>query len=103
MAYKLALPLGSQIHDVFHVSLLRKHLGPITSTSIQLPFVSDTLIVLPQPEVVLDRRVLRKGKYNPENEILVKWVGVPAKDATWENEWCFTKSYPNFILVEKDP
>ncbi|RVW26324.1 Transposon Tf2-12 polyprotein [Vitis vinifera] len=103
VAYKLALPLGSQIHDVFHVSLLKKHLGPVTATSTQLPPVSDTSTVLPQPEAVLDRRVIHKGKYRPKSEILVKWVGVPAEDATWENEWRFTKSYPDFILVDKDP
>ncbi|KAL6313182.1 hypothetical protein AAG906_016770 [Vitis piasezkii] len=102
VAYKLALPLGSQIHDVFHVSLLKKHLGPVTATSTQLPPVSDTSTVLPQPEAVLDRRVIHKGKYRPKSEILVKWVGVPAEDATWENEWRFTKSYPDFILVDKD-
>ena len=101
--YKLALPLGSQIHDVFHVSLLKKHLGPVTATSTQLPPVSDTSTVLPQPKVVLDRQVIHKGKYRPKSEILVKWVGVPAEDATWENEWRFTKLYPDFILVDKDP
>ena len=103
VAYKLALPPGSQIHNVFHVSLLRRHLGSITPTSTQLPPVSDTSIILPQPEVVLDRHVISKGKYRPKSEILVKWVGAPAADATWENEWRFTKSYPDFILVDKDP
>ncbi|KAJ0082797.1 hypothetical protein Patl1_12022 [Pistacia atlantica] len=73
VAYKLALSPGSQIHDVFHVSLLRKHLGPITPTSTQLPPVLDTSTVLPQPEVVLDRYVIHKGKYHPKSEILVKW------------------------------
>ncbi|KAL6340300.1 hypothetical protein AAG906_040737 [Vitis piasezkii] len=90
MAYKLALPPGSQIHDVFHVSLLRKHLGPVSPTSTQLPLTSDISTIFPQPEVVLDRRVIHKGKYCPKSEIL-------------ENEWRFTKSYPDFILVDKDP
>jgi hypothetical protein len=101
VAYKLALPPGSQIHDVFHVSLLRKHLGPVTPTSPDLPPVSVTLVVLPQPEVILDRRVIHKGNYRPKSEILVKWVGAPAEDATWENEWRFSKSYPDFSLVDK--
>jgi hypothetical protein len=72
VAYKLALPPGSQIHDVFHVSLLRKHLGPVTPTSPDLPPVSVTSVVLPQPEVILDRRVIHKGNYRPKSEILVK-------------------------------
>lgn len=37
VAYKLALPSGSQIHNVFHVSLLRSHLGLVTQVSPQLP------------------------------------------------------------------
>ncbi|XP_020258368.1 uncharacterized protein LOC109834758 [Asparagus officinalis] len=91
VAYKLALPPGSQVHDVFHVSLLKKHLGPITPTSTQLPPVSETSTILPQPEAILNRCVIRKCKYRPKSEILVKWVGAPAEDATWENEWCFHK------------
>jgi len=98
VAYKLALPSGSQIHDVFHVSLLRKHLGPVTPSSPELPPVSVTSVSLPQPEVILDRRVIRKGNYHPKSEILVKWVGAP-----WENEWRFSKSYPDFLLVDKVP
>ena len=103
VAYKLALPPGSQIHDVFHVSLLRKHMGPVSPTSTQLSPVSDISTILPQPEVVLDRCVIHKGKYCPKSEILVKWIGALAEDATWENEWRFTKSYLDFILVNKDP
>ena len=47
VAYRLALPLGSQIHDVFHVSKLRRHLGPVTHVSSQLPPLSADDTVLP--------------------------------------------------------
>jgi hypothetical protein len=50
----------------------------------------------------LDHRVIRKGKYWSTSEVLVKWRGAPTEDATWENKWCFTKSYLIFILVDMD-
>lgn len=102
IAYKLALPLGSQIHNVFHVSLLRKHLGSVPLASPRLPPVSETSTLLPQPEAILDRRVIRKGTYRPKPQILVKRAGAPVEDATWETEWRFAKTYPDCILEDKD-
>lgn len=85
MSYKLTLPPDSQIHNVLHVSLLHKYLGSIPPTIAQLPPVSETATILPQPEAVIDHWVVHKGKYHPKNEILVKWVGAPVEDAIWEN------------------
>lgn len=104
VAYKLELPAGSQIHNVFHVSLLRKFEGSVQvpPTAVQLPTISDSSTIIPQPETILDRRVVQKGKYRPRTEILVTWVGAPSEDATWENLWRFSKSYPTFILADKD-
>jgi len=64
--------------------------------------VSDTSKILPQPEAVLATHVIRKGLYRPKTEILVKWAGAPIEDATWENRWRFSKTYPDFILADKD-
>ncbi|KAH9651124.1 hypothetical protein KPL70_026631 [Citrus sinensis] len=73
VAYKLALPAGSQIHNVFHVSLLKKFVGHVPPAVMELPPVSeDTSTILPQPECVLDKRIIRKGAYRPKTEILVK-------------------------------
>ena len=102
MAYRLALPSSSQIHDVFHVSLLRKYLGPKPQATPTLPPIFGDSTVLPAPELILDRRIIQKGKYRPKMEVLVKWIGAPAEDATWKNLWRFSKVYPKFILVDKD-
>ncbi|XP_073056965.1 uncharacterized protein [Primulina eburnea] len=102
VAYKLALPPGSQIHNVFHVSLLRKNLGPIIPISAQIPPVADDSTILPQPEVILNRRVIQKGKFQPRSEVLGKWKGTQVEDATWENAQRFAKMYPEFILEDKD-
>jgi hypothetical protein len=85
VADKLDLPVGAQIHNVFHVSLLRKHFGPLDLPIVPLPPVSADVQILPEPEVVLDRRVVQKGKYRPRTEVLVQWKGASREDATWEN------------------
>lgn len=41
VAYRLALPLSFLIHNIFHVSMLRKHVGPVTTISTQLPPMTD--------------------------------------------------------------
>lgn len=66
MAHRLALPSGSQVHDEFHVSLLRKHLGSSIPPSPEFPLVSDVSAILAQPKAVLDRRSILKGKYRPK-------------------------------------
>ena len=102
MAYRLARPKGSLIHNVFHVSKLRKHIGPVQSVSSQLPPVSEEATVLPQPEAVLAHRKVQKGKYRPKREVLIKWKGAPVEDATWENAWRLCKTFPSFILEDRD-
>ncbi|KAK0581055.1 hypothetical protein LWI29_009407 [Acer saccharum] len=95
VAYRLELPVGSLIHDVFHVSLLKPHFGSLP-TSLQLPPLTDVHTILPQPESILDSRVIKRGNYRSKEEILVKWVGAPAEDATWENKRRLLHTYPTF-------
>lgn len=102
MTYKLALPLSFKIHNVLHVSLLRKHLGPITQTIPHLPPTLANLTILLQPKVVMDYCIIYKGKYWPRKDVLIKWSNALTEDVIWENEWCLTKIYPYFILTNKD-
>ncbi|KAL5779678.1 hypothetical protein ACOSQ2_010415 [Xanthoceras sorbifolium] len=83
VAYRLALPNGAQIHDVVHVSLLRKHLGDRPVPLQYLP-------------------LLQTRRYQPRTKILVKWSGASVEDATWKNFRRFSRTYPTFILADKD-
>ena len=65
----------------FTLVCLRSVLAPVTVMP-KLPYAAADATLLPQPEAVLDSRVIQKGSYRPKEEILVKWMGAPAEDAT---------------------
>ena len=102
VAYRLELSVSSLIHDVFHVSLLKRHVGTTPPASVILPPVSKASTLLLQPEVILDKRIIQKGRYYLRTDILVKWLNAPVEDATWENQRRFSRLYPEFILADKD-
>ena len=80
----------------------KKKWGPVSeATVVSLPPVSADATLLPEPEFILDRRVVQKGKYRPKTEVLVQWKGAPPEDASWENLWRFSKAYPEFSLADK--
>jgi len=77
LAYKLEFPIGSQIHDVFHISLPKPKLESVTPVSSTLPSMSDNSTVMPQPKFILNNHLIRKGNYCPKTEILVQWKEAP--------------------------
>jgi hypothetical protein len=69
VAYELALPEGSAIHPVFHVSQLKSAEGTRITTDATMP---DLLQELKIPTEVLESRLLRKGnKVIPQ--LLIRW------------------------------
>ncbi|GJW78910.1 putative mitochondrial protein [Tanacetum coccineum] len=76
VAYKLDLPESSKIHDVFHVSLLKKSHGNHFVSS-ALPVVSDLGHFIPLPLKILDKRMIKKNNVVVA-EVLVHWSN------TWE-------------------
>lgn len=69
VAYRLALPAGSKIHNVFYVSQLKLVLGSHHQVN-PLPILdSDTDIFVLLPELILDTKYNDKGVL----EVLVHW------------------------------
>ncbi|XP_071902588.1 uncharacterized protein [Coffea arabica] len=85
VTYKLKLPAGTKLHHVFHVSLIKKKLGPIQNNSPKLPEL-DTQDQCPlQPEAILKRRVILRDE-KPIIQFLIKWNHLDYEEASWEDK-----------------
>lgn len=95
VAYRLQLPEGAKIHDVFYVSLLKKKLSPLCSPVPTLPHTDNNGALVTVPQQILNSRKLQQPKGEVQ-QILVKWSNLPSNHATWENLSDFQAKYPNF-------
>ena len=59
VAYELELPIGSKIHNVFHVSCLNKVIGQHISISYTLPPLDDEVQLVLIPDKILKTREIR--------------------------------------------
>lgn len=89
VAFRLKLPTGVRLHDVFHVSLLRPYLNPTEAfpdrTCPPPPRILADGDFAYEIQDILDKRV-RKRNGKTANQYLVLWKGYPRSDATWEFE-----------------
>ncbi|GKA86980.1 ty3-gypsy retrotransposon protein [Tanacetum coccineum] len=100
VAYRLALPVTSKIHPVFHVSILKPFLGSESEAVAEIPGESDEGFVVEQPLTVCGSRfVLRDGSL--VKQVLVQWAGRSPEDATWEYLSDFRAAYPAYDLEDK--
>jgi hypothetical protein len=94
VAYQLALPANLRIHNVFHVSLLKKYVHDPTHmidwNLVQVEpegeFQVEPLRILDQREITLRNRVVAQVK--------VQWKHFSPEEATWELEGDLWKSHP---------
>ncbi|GAV70150.1 Chromo domain-containing protein [Cephalotus follicularis] len=96
--YKLALPPSlSSVHDVFHVSILRKY-RPDPSHILQwepLQLESD-MNFIESPVQILDRRIKQlRNKGVPLVKVL--WQYHESEEATWEREDDMKAMYPHLF------
>ncbi|KAL6277398.1 hypothetical protein ACE6H2_020999 [Prunus campanulata] len=95
VAYRLALPSElSRIHDVFHVSMLRKYMPDPSHVLEQQPMqLREDLSYDEEPVQILDRKeqVLRSRSI-PMVKVL--WRSQTVEEATWEPEEQMRAQYP---------
>ena len=97
VAYELELPEGSKIHNVFHVSCLKKALGQHAVASPELPPLDEEGKLVLVPEGIADWRE-RRLRNKMVREYLIKWKNLPLEDATWEGEEIL--QHPSLQLLE---
>ena len=88
VAYKLQLPTGTQLHDVFHVNQLKKHLGRAAVPNATLPLLTADGKVKNAPLSILQcRQVPRSvGAYDVAvPQWLIHWENLSPAEATWED------------------
>ena len=98
LAYQLALPPElARIHNVFHVSMLRKYIAdpshvlqeqPISLTR-DLSYEEEPVQILDRKEQVLRNKTIRLVK--------VLWRSHQVEEATWESEEQMMQQYPNLF------
>jgi hypothetical protein len=81
VAYKLELPVDSQVHPVFHVSRLKPFTPDFSPVFSDLPKVAELDKGQPALEEILDRRLVKKGNAAIP-QVLIRWSGNPAESAT---------------------
>ncbi|CAL2265878.1 unnamed protein product [Prunus armeniaca] len=95
VAYRLALPIElSRIHNVFHVSMLRKYMPDPSHILEHQPMeLSEDLTYEEQPVQILDRKEQRlRSRSIPVVKVL--WRSQTVEEATWEPEAQMRTEYP---------
>eukprot|EP00253_Pinus_taeda_P002818 PITA_02818 len=101
VAYQLALPSHIWVHNVFHVSLLKKYVYDpkhiIKWQDIQVEPEGEVLVkplkILDRREVTLRKQAITQGK--------VQWQHFGPDEATWEDEELIKKAYPRLFMAER--
>ena len=96
VAYKLELPQGSRIHDVVHVSQLKRHLPPqhqVSDISTISVLTSDSSV---QPLAVLaSRSIQRGGVAVPQVQVI--WDTASPPSMTWEDKNSLRQRFPQAL------
>ncbi|XP_074304075.1 uncharacterized protein LOC141638632 [Silene latifolia] len=95
VAYRLALPPSiDRVHNVFHVSQLRKYVSdPSHVLEVENIELDEAITYAEVPKEILDRKV--RNTRNGETVLLnVLWSNHNVEEATWEPEEAMKERYP---------
>eukprot|EP00253_Pinus_taeda_P015651 PITA_15651 len=101
VSYQLALPSHIRVHNVFHVSVLKKYVYDprhiISWQDIQVEPEGEFMV---EPVNMLDRRRVELRK-RVINQVKVQWQHFGPDEATWEDEQSMREAYPRLFLDEQ--
>ena len=101
VAYELELPEGSRIHNIFHVSCLKKAMGQNIMVATDLPPLNKEGKLILEPAEIIEVR--EKTSWNlTVKEYLVRWKHLPLDDATWEGEHILQHSSLHLVEEKKN-
>ena len=94
VAYKLKLPMGSQIHPVLHVSQLKKSVPPdqVIDSASSCQFLTETCFMVQPLEVMATREIKRGRGYIIH--VQVSWTHLPPSMRSWESEAALRQRFP---------
>eukprot|EP00253_Pinus_taeda_P028464 PITA_28464 len=99
VAYQLALRSHIRVHNVFHVSVLKKYVNDpkhvIRWQDIQVESEGEVLV---EPLSILNRREVQLWK-QAITQVKVQWQHFGPNEATWEDVELMKKAYPELFLV----
>lgn len=85
----------AEIHPVFHVSQLKRHLGSKAVALPHVPIVTSDGKLKIAPVKVLERRIIQRKK-TPVAQWLVQWENLDPEDSTWEDVSYVSHTFPTF-------
>ena len=101
-AYRLNLPDSWKIHDVFHISLLKKWKTADFRIEAEEPTEELNLEDHTHDKVEKLLRWKKQGRGQPQ-AYLVLWEGLPLEDATWESADYFNPQDLQKLLERDEP
>ena len=94
VAYQLALPPNLKVHNVFHISVLKKYVHDATHViDWNVVQVEPEGEILVEPDCILGRREITL-RNRTIGQVKVQWKHLSPEEATWELESKMQEAYP---------